>query len=187
MSEPAESYRRVAAEFTATVDAVESLGPDAWDRPAPPEGWTARDVVGHLVEWFPGFLVHSVGIELEAVPSVADDPAAAWRSLDGQVQALLDDPAVAAEVRELPHLGTMPVGDAIDMVFTGDVFLHQWDLGTAIGQVVTLDPERCETMLAGMLPMEDAMRSSDHYGPPVAVPDDADIQTRLLGFIGRRA
>jgi hypothetical protein len=29
------------------------------------------------------------------------------------------------------------------------------------------------------------MRSSGQYGPRVAVPADADIQTRLLGFIGR--
>ena len=29
------------------------------------------------------------------------------------------------------------------------------------------------------------MRSSGHYGARVPVPDDADVPTRLLGFIGR--
>jgi hypothetical protein len=29
------------------------------------------------------------------------------------------------------------------------------------------------------------MRDSGHYGPRVAVPDDADAQTRLLAFMGR--
>jgi hypothetical protein len=33
--------------------------------------------------------------------------------------------------------------------------------------------------------MGEAFHSSGQYGPPVDVPADADIQTRLLGFIGR--
>jgi len=33
--------------------------------------------------------------------------------------------------------------------------------------------------------MEAELRSSGHYGPAVSVPADADIQTRLLAFIGR--
>ena len=36
-----------------------------------------------------------------------------------------------------------------------------------------------------MEPIEDAMRASGQYGPRVAVAADADVQTRLLGFIGR--
>ena len=31
------------------------------------------------------------------------------------------------------------------------------------------------------------MRDSGHYGPRVEVPADADAQTRLLAFMGRRA
>ena len=38
--------------------------------PAPPEGWVARDVVRHLVEWFPGFLQSGAGVRLPAGPSV---------------------------------------------------------------------------------------------------------------------
>ena len=40
-------------------------------------------------------------------------------------------------------------------------------------------------MLAGMEPIEDLLRSSGQYGPRVEVPADADVQTRLLAFIGR--
>jgi Mycothiol maleylpyruvate isomerase N-terminal domain len=48
VSEISDRYRRVAGQFTQRVEAV----PDgAWDNPAPCEGWVARDVVGHLVEW----------------------------------------------------------------------------------------------------------------------------------------
>ena len=79
----------------------------------------------------------------------------------------------------------MPLGQAVGMIYTGDVFLHRWDLARATGQDVVLDPATCAAMLEGMRPMEEALRQSGHYGPAVEVPDDADVQTRLLAFIGR--
>jgi hypothetical protein len=36
-----------------------------------------------------------------------------------------------------------------------------------------------------MEPIEELMRQSGQYGPRVEVPADADVQTRLIGFIGR--
>jgi uncharacterized protein (TIGR03086 family) len=178
----AEEHRRIAGEFTRTV---EGAAPAAWDNPAPPDGWVARDVVRHLVEWFPAFLQGAAGITLVSGPSVDDDPVGAWRTQTGAVQALLDDPAVADRVYELPHIGTMPLEQAIDMIYTSDVFLHRWDLARATGQDETLDADKCAEMLEGMLPMDDVLRQSGHYGPRVDVPDDADVQTRLLAFIGR--
>lgn len=182
MGSPADTHRRIAGEFTATV---EGTAPAAWDNPAPPEGWVARDVVRHLVEWFPGFLQGAAGITLRPGPSVDDDPVGAWRAQTEAVQALLDDPAAAEREHDLPHIGTMSLANAVDMIYTGDVFLHRWDLARATGQDETLDPVRCAEMLEGMLPMDAALRQSGHYGPRVEIPDDADAQTRLLAFIGR--
>jgi len=179
---PAEEHRRVARAFTATVEGV---APSDWDRPAPPEGWVARDVVRHLVEWFPAFLGAATGITLPAGPSVDDDPVGAWRTQTNAVQALLDDAATAEQRYDLPHLGTMPLGQAIAMIYTGDVFLHRWDLARATGQDETLDPDTCARMLEGMLPIDEVLRQSGQYGPLVEVPDDADVQTKLLAFIGR--
>lgn len=180
-STPADRHRWVAGAFTATVDGV---GGPSWEAPAPPEGWVARDVVRHLLEWFPGFL-GAVGVELPPGPSVDDDPAGAWRHRADAVQALLDDEAMAGQVLEFPHLGSMPLGAAVDVVYTTDVFLHRWDLARATGQDEALDPDECERLLAGMAPVEEAMRRSGHYGPRVEVPADADAPTRLLAFIGR--
>lgn len=178
----AHEHRRIAGEFTATVA---NTPPAAWEHPAPPVGWVARDVVRHLVEWFPAFLHGGAGITLPTGPSVDDDPLGAWRTQTAAVQALLDDPTTAEGIHELPHIGTMSLGRAIDMVYTGDVFLHRWDLARATGQDERLDPAKCAEMLDGMLPMDAVLRQSGQYGPRVAVPDDADVQTRLLAFIGR--
>ena len=181
MASPADEHRRIADQFTATVQGVR---PEAWESPAPPEGWVARDVVRHLVTWFPGFL-QAAGVTLPSGPSVDDDPVAAWRAQTDAVQALLDDHEVAEQELDLPHLGRMPLERAIDMIYTGDVFLHRWDLARATGQDETLDAEKCAAMLEGMLPMDEVLRQSGHYGPRVDVPNDANVQTKLLAFIGR--
>jgi len=40
--------------------------------------------------------------------------------------------------------------------------------------------------LEGSASADEAMRQSGHYGPRVEIPDDADEQTRLIAFTGRR-
>ena len=182
MSSLADEHRRVAAAFTATVEGV---APESWDKAAPPEGWVARDVVHHLIEWLSAFLQAAAGITLPSGPSVYDDPVGAWRTHTDAVQALLDDADTSDREHDLPYIGRMPLGQAIDMIYTSDVFLHRWDLARATGQDETLDPDKCAVMLAGMVPMDQALRQSGQYGPRVHVPADVDVQTKLLAFIGR--
>lgn len=182
----ADEHRRIAGAFTATVEGVPY---EAWDRPAPPEGWVARDVVRHLVEWFPAFLQGSTGITLPAGPSVDDDPVGAWRAQVDAVQALLDDPTVARREHDLPHIGTMALEQAIDMIYTGDVFLHRWDLARATGlaEHEPMDPAEMDRVHADMAALGDNARQPGVLGPPIEVPDTADRQTRFLAFLGRQA
>jgi uncharacterized protein (TIGR03086 family) len=182
VSEIADRYRKVAGQFTRRVDAVPE---GAWDDPAPCEGWVARDVVGHLVEWLPAFFFGPWGIEAPARPSVDDDPAGAWAAVDGTIQSALDDPAVARRERET-RMGSSTFEQTIDMICTADVLIHTWDLARATGQDERLDPDEVHALLAAMEPMDRALRESGHYGPRVPVPDDADEQTRLIAFTGRR-
>ena len=177
---PAERHREVAGAFTDRV-----LGAQRWDAPAPVSGWVARDVVRHLTEWLPALLTAGAGVDLARGPAVDHDPVGAWRVQSDAVQALLDDPATASRVLSNPHIGELPLDRAIDQFYTADVFMHTWDLARATGQDDRLDPDFCADLLAGMEQMEEVMRSSGQYGARVPVPDDADVQTRLLGFIGR--
>jgi uncharacterized protein (TIGR03086 family) len=178
-SEPAERHRAVAAGFTARV-----LGASDWNAPAPVPDWRARDVVGHLVEWFPGFLKSATGVVLESGPSPEEDPVAAWQVHADAVQRLLDGPESSTPFNH-PMIGELPLPDAVDRFYTTDIFLHTWDLARATGQDEQLDSDFCADLLAGMTPIEDLLRSSGQYGPAVPVPPDADVQTRLLAFIGR--
>ena len=180
MTSAAEEHRRVAGVFTDRV-----RGTVDWDAPSPVEGWTARDVVGHLVTWFPGFLQGGAGVTLPSGPPVDEDPVAAWVTHTDGVQALLDDPATPGRVLTNPHIGEVPLDEAVDRFYTSDVFLHTWDLARATGQDETLDPDKCAVMLAGMEPLDEMLRASGQYGPRVDVPADAPVQDRLIGFIGR--
>lgn len=178
----ADEHRKIAGDFT---DRVRGVAPEAWDKPAPCEGWVARDVVRHLVEWFPAFLKSGAGVDLPKGPSVDDDPVAAWTVHRDGVQALLDDPATATKTLKNRHIGEIPLDQAVDQFYTADVFMHTWDLARATGQDERLDPEKCAQLLDGMLPLDEVLRSSGQYGPRVDVPEDADVQTRMLAFIGR--
>jgi uncharacterized protein (TIGR03086 family) len=177
--DPAGRHRAVTGAFTARV-----RGASDWDAPAPVPGWRARDVVGHLVEWFPGFLQTATGLVLDRGPSAEQDPVRAWQVHSAAVQRLLDGPEAATPFRH-PMVGELPLPEAVDRFYTSDVFLHTWDLARATGQDERLDPQTCTDLLDGMIPIEDLMRSSGQFGDPVPVPDGADVQTRLLGFIGR--
>ncbi len=160
-------------------------GTTDWDAQSPVPEWKARDVVRHLVDWFPGFLHSGSGIELPAGPSPDEDPVAAWAVQVEGVQAILDDADASVRTFSDPHIGELPVGQAIDSFYTVDVFMHTWDLARATGQDELLNPALCQRLYEGMVPMDELLRSSGQYGPRVEVPDDADAQTKLLAFIGR--
>jgi uncharacterized protein (TIGR03086 family) len=183
MSDIVERYERVTGRFT---ERVRGVPPGAWDSPSPCAGWTARDVVAHLTEWIPGFF-GGQGVAFPPVPSAQDDPVAAWETVQRTLADALADPAVAAKPVETPF-SKQSLAETVDMIVTGDVFTHTWDLARATGQDDTLDPEQLQRMVAsiGAMP-EEAMRSDGMFGPPIDVPSDADDQTKYLAYVGRRS
>jgi uncharacterized protein (TIGR03086 family) len=183
VSEISERYEKVAAQFTWRAQAVPDGG---WEKPSPCEGWVARDIVRHMVEWMPALLRAGTGLELPQGPAVDDDPVTAWIIMSDGIQALLDDPDVAALAFVHERAGRHVLEDAIAMFFMGDVLVHTWDLARATGLDETLDRDEVARMVPGIEVHDEALRLSGQYGPRIAVPADADDQTRLLAFMGRQ-
>lgn len=173
---PADRHARFAQRFTEVSEGVID-----WDAPTPVSEWRARDVVDHLVTWFGGFLAAGTGIELGDDPTA--DPVVRWEARAAEVQGLLAERG--DQPFRHPHVGETTIGDAVDRFYTSDVFMHTWDLARSSGQDDRLDPDTCAAMLAGMEPMDDLLRASGQYGPRVDVPAGADVQDRLIAFIGR--
>lgn len=182
----ADRFRRRTATFADTVAAVPE---DRWSSPSPCEEWTAVDVVRHVVDtqgMFAGF----VGRELEPGPSVQDDPLAAVTAATGQTQTALDDPARATEEFD-GFAGRSSFQDAVDRFLAFDLVVHRWDLARAAGlpdDIPAEDLAALQVAVAAMTEqMSEAMRGPGAFGPELEPPADADDQTRLLAFIGRRA
>ncbi len=181
MSEISERYQRSAAAFGERVCEVPA---DKWDSPTPCEDWVARDVVRHLAEWVPAFFAGTWGLTPPAIPSADADPVATWDALNSWCQSSLDDAELAKETRDAP-MGNMSFEDAFAMIALSDVVIHTWDLARAVGLDETLDPDEVQTLLAGMSQLPDEARG-DFFGPKVELGDDADDQSRMLAYSGRR-
>jgi uncharacterized protein (TIGR03086 family) len=182
MSEIADRYRRLSAHFATTVAGVT---PDQWEDPTPCEDWSVRDLVRHAVDT-QGMFLGFVGREAGAIPSVDDDPVAAWTAARASVQVDLDDPEHAT-TEFTGFFGTSTFEAAVDRFLNSDLVIHRWDLARATGQDETIDPGDAERVLEGARAFGDAFRSPGACGPEIPVPDDADAQTRVLGFYGRAA
>lgn len=167
---------------------VEAVADGAWDHDAPCEGWTARDVVDHLVEWMPPFFLEGWGCAVPPMPSAATDPVGAWRALRGALLVALDDPAVTG-VRRATPMGEVTLAEAWVTVGLPDLLVHTWDLARATGLDERLDAGEVRRLAEALDTMDaatdEAMRASGHYGPRSEVPDDADDQARVLAFVGR--
>lgn len=180
MTEVSERYARLADAFAAKIDGVPA---DGWESPSPCEGWTARDVVDHVVGT-QGMFLGFVGRELGDIPSAKDDPAGAWKAARTVVQADLEDPERAAATFD--GLGGRTTFEAaVDRFLNFDLVVHNWDLSRATGQDDRMDPDDVARVTKTARSFGDGMRSPQAFGPEKEPPPGADDQTKLLAFLGR--
>jgi hypothetical protein len=64
--------------------------------------------------------------------------------------------------------------------------VHGWDLATATGQEMKIEPVEIGRIRAQVDGLGEALRSPGVCKEPVEVPDDASEQDKLLAFLGRR-
>ncbi len=77
----------------------------------------------------------------------------------------------------------------IDGALNFDLPQHGWDLAKATGQDATMAPGEVELLWDALRRMEPAWWDWHHrngwYAPAVPVPEDAPLQDRVLGLVGR--
>jgi len=184
-----EIHERVALQFAQFVAEVP---PDGWQRPTPCNDWDVRALVDHVVRWntfMPDFLRGMSIPEMDRPferDVLGDDPAAsAMSSAHGAVSAFAPADALSRTIHHA--IGDIPGQHALFLRIT-DNAIHGWDLATAIGADTTVDDEAVNLIYAFAIDNRAALRASAAFGPAeVEVPESADLQTRLLGILGRRA
>ena len=182
MSEVSERYRRLTDAFAAKVAAVPDNG---WERATPCDGWTVRDLVRHVIDT-QGMFLGFVGLELGDIPSVDEDPVAAWDAARSRMQHALDDPAQATAGFE-GFQGRTTLEAAVDRFLCFDQVVHGWDLARATGLDEHIDPDELVRVRAHAEEFGDALRSPQAFGPELEAPNGAGDQAKLLAFLGRRA
>lgn len=181
MSEVIERYQGLAEQFGARVEAAPD---DAWSSPAPCEGWTARDVVAHVVGSQRNVVAAVTG--QEATPMADDeDPKEAWRSTFAATkEALATDGALQKEIAG--PMGPMPLEMMLGRLLSMDVLVHTWDLARAVGGDERLDQDAVAHAYEGIKPMDAMIRRPGAFGDKVEPPAGADLQTEFLCFLGRQ-
>jgi uncharacterized protein (TIGR03086 family) len=177
----ATAYAAALEPLLAVVDAVPPAG---WDAATPCEGWSARDVVTHLVDTEREFLTGR-GIDLGPAPDVAADPAGALRAHAERVLAAVGDPAVADAGYD-GFFGPTTVGETLEQFYVWDLVVHRWDLATATGQDAGLSDAELDRVESGAGGWGDALYT-EGICRRVDAPADADRQARVLALLGRRA
>lgn len=180
MTDYADRYRRLSDELTRRVEAVSD---DRWDDPSPCAGWSARDVLRHVIESSRD-MPKSVGETVTLQRSVDDDPVGAWLELRDAIRELMDDPARAGKEYD-GYFGRTSLEKTIDGFLSFDLLVHGWDIARAIGQDETLPADEVTRVLADAHDLGDTLQTSGVCGPPVDVPADASEQDRLLAVLGR--
>jgi uncharacterized protein (TIGR03086 family) len=176
----AAAYSAALEPLLAVVDAVPAGG---WDAPSPCEGWTARDVVAHVVETQREFLTGR-GVDLGEEPDVDADPAAAWRAHAARVVAAVADPAVT-EQRYDGHFGPTTVGATLEQFYVWDMVVHRWDVARSVGADPALTDAELDRVEAGADSFGEALYWDGICRPAVQPPADADRTTRVLARLGR--
>lgn len=173
------------AALRPLTDVVQALPPEAWTASSPCEGWTARDVLRHLVETQRELLTGH-GVELGGAPDVDADPAQAWAQHTTRVLQAIGDDAVPAIAYD-GWAGPTTVGETLERFYVWDMVVHRWDLARTAGLDARLTDDELDRVEAGAEGFGEALYGEGICRRLDAPPADAPRDVRVLARLGRAA
>ena len=176
MDDIIDRHRKACEGFSAIV----RLADGCWENPSPCSELNARDVVEHVMGFHDVLLLRP----METKPThPKGDPVARWT---------VTVPAIFSAMDLASSVGSEEVSKSSDLhldrllpMLTTDVLVHTWDLARAVGVDPQLDPELCEVSYETVRPNDERLRASGMFDPALAVPAGADVNSRLVTFLGR--
>lgn len=183
MTTAATQYEGALHPLTAVIEAVQRDG--AWDAPSPCEGWTACDVVRHLVETQRELLLGH-GVDLGAVPDLQADPVDAWQAHTERVLEALADEGLVGRSYD-GFFGPTTVGATLGQFYVWDMYVHRWDLAAAAGLDAGLTDTELDRIEQGADSFGEALYMEGICRRGVQTSAGADRATRVLARLGRAA
>jgi uncharacterized protein (TIGR03086 family) len=182
-----ELFKRAVAQTDPCIRQVDDA---QLANSTPCSEWDLRTLVRHIIYellWVPdivaGKTIAEVGDRYEG-DVLGSDIRAAWDRASHAALAAVE----SASLNKKAHLsyGDVTVKDYINEV-AGDVLIHGWDVDQSMHYTMIMDPELAHTVYDNFLPKKDKLYKSGLYDKPVEVAEDASIQAKLLGLVGRKA
>ena len=180
-----------AKALEATRPYVAAIRDDQWNAPTPCTEWSVRQLLNHTVyeiawvdEIFAGKTVAEVGDRFEG-DVLGPDPLAAYDAAAQAAKRAVLAPSAMDTVCHLRRGDTSGAAYATSMFI--DVFIHGWDTAKAIGQDATLKPGLVSAAYTVVEPRKGQSQSGRAFAPQIEVPEDTDLQAKLLGILGRSA
>jgi uncharacterized protein (TIGR03086 family) len=177
--------------MASTQRYVDGVRADQWGAPTPCSEWDVKHIANHLIsenlwagELYQGKTIQEVGNTLDG-DLAGDDPAGAYRASVGVASRAVTAPG-AMEVTCHLSFGDFSGADYAAQLFM-DTLIHGWDIAKATGQDARLDPDLVAACFPIAQQLTSQVRSTGVFGDDLPVAADADLQTKLLALVGRRA
>lgn len=192
MTTPTSEHQTTAAEAMAALtgpfgEVVAGLPAAAWQAPSPCDGWTAADVLHHVIATQTEFLAQHdlAGQPAPDAAAVAADPVGCWHTHASWLHEVLSD----AERANRPidgHFGPTTIAGTLLSFYGFDLIVHRWDIARAAGRDERFGEQEMDAIDALIAATGEMLYGEGICDPALPVPDDADRQTRLLAALGRR-
>ena len=175
MSDIRERYRQHAANIQDVLPRTADFS-----APSPCAGWSAADVVDHMIDTQRAFLTGQA-VELGLRP--AGDPPTAWAAHTADVLDRVDD--------ELLHrgydgfFGPTTLGATLADFYGFDMVAHRWDIARALGGDTRFTDSEMDDMEASIAQFGEHLYGEGICRAAVPVPPGASRQDRLLATLGR--
>lgn len=180
--DPLQQHLAACARFGEAVAAAQGK----WCRDSPCTDWHAKDVLEHVIGFHDVLLLGPLGFKPDRP---ANDPQQRWEVTISSLREALSEREVLTRTVAVPGLGQHAPAHVqlhhLLPALSQDVFVHAWDLAKAVGANDRLDLAACELYLSQLPTDAAALSASGMFAQPLFVHADSDVQSRLLGRLGR--
>lgn len=189
VTETTDPRPQLRAALDQTQRQVDTLQPNQMDLPTPCAEFDVKTLVAHLVAVLRKLTAVGRGGDMMRVADPADvavgECADAFRDARSEFEQVWAVDDKLAENFTLVW-GKMTGLELLD-AYTHEFTVHAWDLDQATGRGSELDPALAEAALNWYSRTigEAGRVEGGPFAPAVPVAADADVHTRLAGFVGR--
>lgn len=174
MSDPVERWQTAAEAFDQRYQAIAKT---QWEAATPCSDWNVHQLVAH-----------AVGVQVSFGGALGSNAAedADWPTAREAMAAAVAQPGALDGTAPHPAFGEAPKAMLLGIA-TNDLLIHTWDLARAIGADEQLPAELVAVAYEALqqLPVE-VIRAPGRFDAAIDVPADANMQTKMLSFAGRK-